>query len=161
MTFDDAFALLVDPQHEGGYVNNPADPGGETKYGISKRSYPAEDIANLTLDRAKLLYQRDFWGPAGCDGLPDSLKFEMFDLAVNTSSPGNPKTAIRILQQAVGSFVDGLLGPKTLQAVQSMDQSRALRRLQALRLQYYTGLASFSTFGKGWTNRVATNMLRS
>lgn len=161
MTFDEAFAKLVDVSHEGGYVNNPADPGGETKYGISKRSYPGEDIKNLTLDRAKQIYARDFWGPAGCDALPDLLKFEMFDLAVNTSAPGKPATAIKILQQAVGSYADGILGPKTLQAAQSIDPNKALRRLQAMRLNYYAGLTNWPAFGRGWVRRVATNMLEA
>jgi len=163
MNFDDAFTKLVNPSHEGGYVNNPADPGGETKYGISKRSYPEEDIPNLTLDRAKQLYARDFWCPAGCDALPDMLKFEMFDLAVNTSARGKPTTAIKMLQNAVGSVPDGILGPKTLQAAQTMDPARALRRLQALRLRYYTSLSPVwrANFLAGVVNRVATNMLEA
>jgi lysozyme family protein len=161
MDFATAFDRLVNPQHEGGYVNNPADPGGETRYGISKRSYPGEDIANMTLERAKQLYARDFWGPAGCDALPDLLKFEMFDLAVNTSTPGKPATAIKILQQAVGSVADGILGPKTLMAAQTMDPAKALRRLQGQRLRYYAGLVNWPAFGRGWVNRVAANMLES
>lgn len=163
MDFDTAFERLVDPQHEGGYVNNPADPGGETKYGISKRSYPSEDIANLTLERAKAIYLRDFWDPAGCDALPDALKFEMFDLAVNTSAPGHPVTAIKLLQRAVGEVDDGVLGPHTLMAVQSMTPDRALRRLQAQRLRYYTGMSKDwrADFLAGVVNRVADNMLEA
>lgn len=161
MTFDDAFARLVDPQHEGGYSNNPADPGGETKYGLSKRAYPGEDIANMTLDRAREIYRRDYWGPAGCDGLPDLLKYEMFDLAVNTSAPGKPTTAIRMLQQAVGATVDGVFGPKTLMAAQAANPATALRRLQALRINYYTRLpkAWRDEFLTGVMNRIAANML--
>jgi lysozyme family protein len=79
MTFDEAFELLIG--HEGGYVNNPNDPGGETKYGISRRQYPGEDIANMTLERAKTIAKRDFWGPAGCDVVPDAVKFDLFDTA--------------------------------------------------------------------------------
>lgn len=161
MDFDQAFERLVDTDHEGGYVNNPADPGGETKYGISRRAYPGEDIKNLTLDRAKEIYRRDYWGPAGCDALPDLLKFEMFDLAVNTSAPGHPVTAIRMLQEAVGAGVDGVLGPNTLMRVQAMDPGKSLRRLQALRLRYYASRpkSSRDEFLAGWVNRVADNML--
>lgn len=161
MDFEQAFAKLVDPEHEGGYVNDPKDPGGETKYGISRRSYPGEDIKNMTLDRAKEIYRRDFWGPAGCDGLPDLLKFEMFDLAVNTSAPGKPVTAIRLLQQAVGAGVDGTLGPNTLLAAQTLDPAKALRRLQGLRLRYYANVpkATRELYLAGWVNRVADNML--
>jgi lysozyme family protein len=161
MNFDDAFTRLVDPQHEGGYVNDPADPGGETKYGISKRAYPGEDIAGLTLDRAKQLYARDYWGPAGCDGLPDLVKYEMFDLAVNTSAPGKPATAIKLLQRAVGADEDGVMGPHTLMAAQTADPTRTLRRLEAARILYYAGLRPdlWARFGKGWAVRVANNML--
>jgi lysozyme family protein len=161
MTFDEAFDRLID--HEKGYVNDPRDPGGETKFGISKRSYPGEDIPNMTLERSKAIYARDFWGPAGCDALPDLLKFEMFDIAVNTSAPGKPVTAIKLLQQAVGSFSDGVLGPKTLQAAQTMEPARALRRLQAVRLRYYAAIPKErrDPFLAGWVNRVAANMLEA
>ena len=73
MTFDEAFLRLIG--HEGGYVADSRDPGGETKFGISRRSYPGEDIkGNLTLARAKTIYARDFWGPAGCDAVPDGIR---------------------------------------------------------------------------------------
>ena len=160
MDFETAFARLVDPSHEGGYVNDPQDLGGETKYGISKRTYPGEDIANLTLDRAKELYRRDYWGPSGGDALPDLLKFEMFDLAVNTSAPGRPVTAIEMLQKAVGADVDGILGPATLQAAGNIDSRKALSRLQSLRLKYYTSRPPEwkERFLSGVVNRVADNM---
>ena len=79
--FDAAFGIVVGV--EGGYVNDPQDPGGETKYGISKRRYPSEDIANLTLERAKFLYQRDYWNPHHCDALPWGEALLVFDTAVN------------------------------------------------------------------------------
>lgn len=159
MNFDDAFTRLVDPEHEGGYVNDPNDPGGATKYGLSQRAYPGEDIANMTLDRAKTIYLRDYWGPAGCDALPDLLKYEMFDLAVNTGRV----TAIRLLQQAMGATVDGILGPKTLLAAQTADPVTSLRKLQALRIRYYIALADsiWQHFGRGWMDRVATNMMEA
>lgn len=79
--FDPAFAIVVGI--EAGYVNDPTDPGGETKYGISKRAYPNEDIPNLTLDRAKVLYQRDYWNKANCDALTWEMALITFDCAVN------------------------------------------------------------------------------
>lgn len=79
--FDQAFGIIIGI--EAGYVNDPKDPGGETKYGISKRRYPAEDIPNLTLDRAKFLYQRDYWNPHHCDALPWTEALLVFDTAVN------------------------------------------------------------------------------
>jgi lysozyme family protein len=164
MDFDEAFTRLVDPQHEGGYVNNPKDPGGETKFGVSKRSYPHEDIANLTLERARALFKRDFWDAACCDAMPPDIRYELFDLAVNTSAPRNPKLAVQLLQRAAKmrpEEQDGIVGPITLMTVQSWQPLRLLRRLQGLRIRYYTGLRDdwWDEFGKGVMNRVASNML--
>lgn len=159
MNFDQAFARLIG--HEGGYVDDPNDPGGETKYGVSKRSYPGEDIPGMTLERAKEIYMRDFWGPAGCDALPNELKFEMFDLAVNTSAPRKPFLAIKMLQEACGTYTDGILGPLTLLAVGAAPPARTLRRLQGLRLRYYASRPKHlrDNYLAGWVNRVAKNML--
>lgn len=149
MNFDTAFAKLVGV--EGGYVNDSADAGGETKWGISSRSYPGENIAELTQERAKLLYHRDFWGPAGCDAVPDELKYPLFDTAVNAGG----KTAVKILQQAVGEVEDGVLGPHTLQALQSMQPARLLCRFLGARHLHNAGCTTWSAHGKGWTRRVA------
>lgn len=152
MNFEEAFERLLG--HEGGYVNNPADPGGETKFGISKRSYPGEDIKNLTEARAKQLYLRDFWGPAGCDTVPDTLRFDLFDTAANSGV----KAAIKLLQKTVGETQDGVLGPLTLQAVQSMDQKRLRARFNANRLEFLTTLPNWVAAGKGWARRIAANL---
>jgi lysozyme family protein len=132
MNFDEAFELLLG--HEGGYVNDPNDRGGETKFGISKRAYPHLDIKALSIEESKGLYKRDYWGPAGCDAVPDSLKFDLFDAAVNVGVRG----AIKMLQRSVGETQDGVLGPRTLQAVQSMDSTTAAMRFNAGRLLHYT-----------------------
>lgn len=156
MTFDDAFLRLVG--HEGGYVNDPRDPGGETKYGISRRSYPGEDIAGMTLERAKTIYRRDYWGPAGCDAVPVGIKFDLFDMAVNSGV----KPAVRTLQRAAGlpdRAVDGVLGPRTLQAVQAMPEARLLARFNGARLEYMAGLTNWPAFGRGWARRIAANLL--
>ena len=153
MTFDEAFEKLIG--HEGGYSTDPHDRGGETKYGISKRSYPLEDIKALTLDRAKLLYRRDFWGPSGCDSVPPAAKFDLFDTAVN-SGVGR---AIRLLQRAVGETEDGILGPRTLQAVQSMPADRLRARFNAHRLLFMAQAPSWPAHGRGWARRVAENLL--
>lgn len=79
--FDEAFGLVVSA--EGGYVNDPLDPGGETKFGISKRRYPQEDIKNLTLERARALYLRDYWKAQGCDAMEWGKALLVFDCAVN------------------------------------------------------------------------------
>jgi lysozyme family protein len=155
MDFDDSFLALIG--NEGRYSNDPRDPGGETMFGISKRSYPQEDIANLSLDRAKFLYRRDYWGPAGCDAVPDPIKFHLFDTAVNQGV----RTAIRVVQNAVGETPDGILGPRTLQAIASMDATKTVLRFSGARLIAYTSTAGWEDFGKGWVNRVAGNLMRS
>ena len=152
MNFDKAFERLIG--HEGGYVNDPRDPGGETKFGISKRSYPAEDIKGLTLERAKAIYRRDFWGVAGCDAVPDAMKFDLFDMAVNSG----PVTAIKTLQRSAGVTPDGLLGPITLQALNSTPAPRLVARFNGHRLDFMTDLKTWSVFGKGWAKRVASNL---
>ncbi len=153
MDFDQAFERLLG--HEGGYVFDRRDPGGETKFGISKRSYPGEDIANLTVERAKAIYRRDFWGRAGCDALPDAVKFDVFDMSVNSGV----SAAVKALQKAAHEVEDGQLGPRTLQALQSIPADRLRLRFSAARRLLMTGLNTWSTFGRGWMIRVAKNDL--
>ena len=155
MNFDAAFERLIG--HEGGYVNHRADPGGEAKYGISKRTYPGEDIAGMTLERAKTLYKRDFWGPAGCDALPDMMRFDVFDMAVNSGV----RAAVRMLQGAVGETPDGIMGPRTLQAAQSMPAERLRARFNGKRLEFMASLPTWPSFGRGWARRIAANLMES
>lgn len=154
MTFDEAFEKLIG--HEGGYVNDSRDKGGETKFGISKRSYPSENIKGMTLARAKEIYRRDFWDKCHIAELPETVWFDVFDTAVN-SGTGN---AVKILQRALKmDNVDGIFGPKTKKAVDSADPEYLSRAYNGYRLKYYTGLGDFKTFGKGWVNRVADNLI--
>ena len=155
MDFDQAFDKLI--AHEGGYVNDRRDAGGETKYGISKRSYPGEDIAVMTLERAKAIYARDFWGPAGCDALPDAAKLQVFDMAVNSGV----KNSVRAVQKAVGETIDGVLGPRTLLAIQTMPPSRFVARFNGARLFFLTTLSDWPAFGRGWAKRIATNLMET
>ena len=153
MNFAVAFDLLIG--HEGVYSDNPHDPGGETKYGISKRSYPAVDIKSLTLADAKALYFRDFWTRAQCDKLPPILAFAVFDAAVN-SGIGQ---AIRWLQRAVGVADDGVIGPLTLAAIQRQnDDSAICARFNGQRLDFMTRLSTWEVFSRGWARRIAANL---
>lgn len=154
MNFDQAFEILIG--HEGGYVNHPNDPGGETKFGISKRSYPGENIPNMTLVRAKDIYQRDYWWKAGCDLVPECVKFDLFDTAVNAG----PKTAIQMLQRAVGVEDDGVIGPKTMLALSSMDPERLDKRFNGFRLDHLNNLDTWPDFGRGWAQRIAENLMK-
>lgn len=155
MTFDIAFSKLIG--NEGGYVNNPKDPGGETKFGISKRSYPNVDIADLNLDDAKAIYKRDFWDRAQCDRLPPDLAFQVFDGAVN-SGIGN---SIRWLQEAAGVAVDGVVGPLTLRKVGDMDTGIIVARYNGVRLKFMTSLSTWDVFGRGWARRIAANLMEA
>lgn len=155
MTFDEAFERLIG--HEGGYVNDPRDPGMETKFGISRRQYPGEIIRTMTLERAKSIYLRDYWGPAGCDTVPDAVKFDLFDMAVNSGV----ERAVQTLQRAVGVDDDGKLGPITLQAVASMPGLRFVARFNGYRLQFMSTLSTWPAFGRGWANRIAKNLIEA
>lgn len=152
MDFDKAFEKLI--CHEGGYANDRRDNGGETRYGISKKAYPGEDIKNLTLDRAKEIYRRDYWGPAGCDAVQDGAKFTVFDIAVNSGV----RQCVKFLQKATGETADGILGPRTLQAIQSMPAARLAARMEGQRLALFADHSDFPAFGRGWARRAAANL---
>jgi lysozyme family protein len=152
MNFEQAFIKLIG--HEGKYSNHPADPGGETQYGISKRSYPSLDIKNLTLDTAKTIYYADFWLATGCDKVPESVAFQIFDTAVNSGV----KTAIRMSQRVVGAVEDGVLGPKTIQALQNMPPQKFIALFNSERLKFMASLDAWQTFSKGWALRIASNL---
>lgn len=150
MDFDLAFDRLIG--NEGGYVNNPHDPGGETKFGISKRSYPSVNIADLTREDAKAIYRRDFWDPLG--DAHAAIKFQVFDFAVNAGM----QTAIRKLQSAIGVADDGHWGPRSAATLAAMYVPDVLMRFAAERLMFYSSLSSWASFGKGWTRRVAQDL---
>lgn len=162
--FDKSFSRLI--SHEGGFSDDPKDPGnwtggrvnvGElkgTKYGIAANTYGDLDIKNLTLDKAKAIYYRDWWLKAGADEIDGAITFQMWDLAVNAGM----NTAKRCLQRAVRVADDGRIGPKTIAAVKAVSVTDVLMRFNAQRLRFYTSLSTWPTYGKGWTNRVAGNL---
>jgi len=150
--FDQCFDTLI--SHEGGYVNDPRDPGGETKFGISKRAYPQVDIKNLTLGAAKEIYKRDYWDRAQCDKIPPSVAYVLFDAAVN-SGIGQ---AIRFLQRAVNVADDGVIGPMTIAAVTRLDAESVCARYIGQRLDFMTKLTTWDVYGKGWSRRLADQL---
>lgn len=151
MNFDIAFERLMG--HEGGYTTGENDPGGETNWGISKRSYPHVDIKNLTRDQAKEIYRTDFWDVLG--KAHPAIKFQVFDFAVNSGI----STALRKLQSAVGVADDGHWGPRSAEALAKMDLNDVLMRLNGHRLLFMTKLRNWPNHGGGWANRVAHNLL--
>ena len=153
-------ALEAVLKHEGGYVNDPKDKGGETKYGISKRSYHYLDIKNLTKADAARIYKSDFWDRGRYGMLEDYLiAGRCFDLGVNCGV----SRSIKFLQKAWNDLsgsplrtlsVDGIMGPKTAQAVNSYrDQSKLYDALVTIAEAYYWSLNQ-PRFIKGWLNRL-------
>jgi lysozyme family protein len=140
--------------HEGGYTAGVNDPGGETNWGVSKRSYPTVDIKNLTREGAKAIYWRDFWSPIHADHLPDGVAFQTFDFAVNSGI----QTAIRCLQRAVGVADDGYWGPISAQAAATMSESDTVMRLLAERLEFMVRLSNWPHASRGWVRRIAGNL---
>jgi lysozyme family protein len=151
-----SFEILIDRvlSNEGGYVNNPADPGGETRFGIAKRSYPSVDIKNLTREAAIEIYRTDFWGRVQGEKLPPSFAFQALDAAVNHGI-GN---SVRWMQRAAGVADDGNIGPMTLAAIDRSETPDLVLNFNAERLEFYAKLTTFDTFGRGWTRRIAANL---
>ena len=147
-TFPDCIAHVL--AAEGGLVNDPKDPGGVTKFGISQRSYPALDIRALSLDEAKAIYQRDYWDQIQGEALPAGLDLLVLDHAVNAG----PARAVRLLQHLVGVPEDGLMGPVTLAGVAIADPQDLIARYSELRLDFYRDLPTWRHFGAGWSRRV-------
>lgn len=144
---------------EGGYVDHPSDPGGETNLGISKRSYPKEDIRAMTRERAGFLYHRDYWlAKNRCDKLPRCVALALFDFAVNAPA----YQARKALQRVVAAKPDGVLGPKSLAKIRTNVRIRGDRtvaidlidhRLQRYIRRVRRGLSS-PDFLLGWTRRL-------
>tara|TARA_R100000008_G_scaffold49230_1_gene29375 strand:- start:593 stop:1072 length:480 start_codon:yes stop_codon:yes gene_type:complete len=151
--FDDIIEKVL--EHEGGYVDDPTDAGGETKYGISKRAYPDEDIKELTIERAKELYKRDYWDRYRTSDLPDRLRHIYVDMCINMGGG----RAIKILQEACNSKnankidVDGGIGPATIKAASNVEPFR----LRAYRVMFYAELVmkkpEQERFWVGWFRR--------
>ena len=152
--FDEIIEVVL--EHEGGYVNDPKDPGGETNYGIAKRSHPDVDIKNLTKEGAKEIYKEVYWDKNKVESLPEELWHIYFDMCVNQGK----SRAVRIIQRAVngkgGSLtVDGGMGPMT---IASIGKSRVeLDRVRAYRVKYYADLVTkkpdLERFYFGWFKR--------
>lgn len=152
MNFNTAFERLLG--HEGQYVNAPADPGGETNWGISKRAYPNVDIKNLQRWDAEAIYRRDFWDRINAEKLPDGVAFQLFDFAVNSGI----ETAVRYFQRAVGVADDGHWGPVSQAAVDSKSESDLIMLVLAERLDFMTRLKNWPDASRGWARRIATNL---
>ena len=146
---------------EGGFVNDPHDPGGATKYGISMRSHrqdisdldhdgdiDADDVRLLTVDQATKIYYDEYWFEIRGDVLPTGLALAMLDTAVNCGYT----RATKLLQESCAAPVDGVFGPGTLSRV--LKTPRACDLLIINRQRFYRGLSSYARYGNGWMARV-------
>ena len=144
--------------HEGGYVNHPKDPGGETNLGVTKRVYEefggTKDMKDLTVEDVAPIYKKSYWDRVKGDELPAGLDLCVFDFGVNAGTG----RAAKYLQNLVGATADGAIGPATLRTVNAYVQVEGLGATidayQSARQGYYEKLSTFETFGKGWTRRV-------
>jgi lysozyme family protein len=150
-------------QSEGGYVNDPADPGGETNLGVTKAAWaayigrPVEhgEMHALTKEMVEPFYKANYWDKCHCDELPIGLDYAVFDFAVN----GGVKRAAKFLQQAVGVEADGSIGAGTVAAAQAVSPQDAIEAFSQAKKDFYNGLAEKNPtqqkFLHGWLNRVA------
>ena len=152
--------LLV---HEGGWVNDPADPGGETKLGIPRAVFeawthkPGADMRRLTAAQVAPIYRANYWNAAGCDRVPTGADYILFDTAVNMGV----RRAVKYLQNAVGVEPDGGFGSLTAHAVEMHGAREIIASIRDQREAKYRSLPTFGRFGKGWLRRLAEVTQRS
>lgn len=154
--FDASFKMVL--SHEGGYVNDPRDPGGATNLGVTKatwESYVDHDVTEaemraLTPAKVAPLYKARYWDAVRGDDLPAGVDFAMFDFAVNSG----PVRAIRTLQSSLAVPTDGMIGPRTLKAVSMIEPGVVIDNLCRERVQFLARLSTYKTFGRGWIRRV-------
>jgi len=155
--FDGAFSHVI--QSEGGYANDPLDPGGETNLGVTKRAWEEyigqqadeAEMRSLTAEIVKPFYKAKYWDKIKGDDLPSGVDYAAYDLAVNSG----PARAAKYLQQIAGVPVDGVIGPKTLAAIKEAPADEVVDALCGMRMDFLKALPTFDVFGKGWTRRVA------
>jgi lysozyme family protein len=154
--FKHALEYLV--KSEGGYVDNPKDPGGRTNLGVTQKVWESwvgresneKEMRALTKTDVEPLYKRKYWDACRCDDLPTGLDYLVFDFAVNAGVGRSAKT----LQSCVGVSVDGQIGNQTIEAIKKIAPSDLIERFSEAKINFYKSLVTFPTFGKGWLNRV-------
>ena len=158
--FDECLKLIL--HHEGGYVNHPKDPGGETNMGVTKRVYEKwcmdndlnqKEMKDLEFEDVAPIYKNNYWDRVKADQIPEGLNLCVFDWAVNSGTG----RAAKKLQSMIGTVADGGIGPNTLKAVKVQGDTEgseaAIATYTEVRQEFYESLSTFDTFGKGWTRR--------
>lgn len=157
MEFNEAFIKLIG--HEGNFSDHPDDKGGATMFGITEAVARANlyygDMRELSLFKAKAIYQQCYWNPVKADQLPAEVRFDVFDAAVNSGVGQSAKW----LQRALGVDADGDIGPLTLRAANNADGGQLKAKFNGQRLQFMTNLPTWGSFGKGWARRIAKNLM--
>lgn len=157
-------------RHEGGYVDDPRDPGGATNLGITLGTARAAgldidgdgdvdkaDLRKLTPTKAGPVYRARYWDAVEGDKLPSGVDLAVFDAAVNNG----PARARRWLQEALKVHVDGVIGPQTLKAASEAPRAQTIERIRLYRDAHYRRQENFSYFGRGWLRRLAGVTARS
>lgn len=145
---------------EGGWSDNPADPGGATMKGVTLANFrryvkpgaSKTDLRGITDDQLADVYRHFYWSAIGGDQLPDGVDYAVFDFAVN-SGPGR---AARYLQAVLGVAQDGAIGPQTIAAATAKPAGFIIDHLCDARLAFLEKLPTWPTFGRGWSARVAS-----
>ncbi len=153
--FDKCLEMLL--AHEGGFVNHPDDPGGITNLGVTKKVYDEwvgresteQEMRDLTPEDVGPIYKKNYWDRVKGDLLPSGVDWCAFDWAVN-SGKSRPSKAI---QRAVGATQDGAIGPATIGLIMEKDPKEIINYVYGVRQDFYKGLKTFETFGRGWTRR--------
>lgn len=153
MNFATAFEKLL--KHEGGFSDHPADPGGKTRYGVTEAvarevGYRG-NMRELPLDLAQRIYKERYWDAVQAENLPADLRYIVFDAAVNSGII----QAAKWLQRACGAKDDGIIGPQTIRAANSLSTDGIKRKMLAQRLRFMATLANWPAFSRGWANRIA------
>ena len=149
--FDECLKMLL--HHEGGYVNHPKDPGGETNLGVTKRVYEkwggTKDMKDLTVEDVAPIYKKEYWDRCKCDDLESGVDWAVFDWAVNSGTG----RAAKAIQKICGAAQDGAIGPKPLALIGTQNTQYVIEEFGKIRQDFYESLKTFDTFGKGWTRR--------
>ena len=149
--FDECLKMLL--HHEGGYVNHPSDPGGETNLGVTKKVYQewggTKDMKDLTVEDVAPIYKKNYWDRCKCDDLESGVDWVGFDWAVNSGTGRSAKA----IQKICGASQDGAIGPKTLALIGKQNTQYVIEEFGKIRQDFYESLKTFDTFGKGWTRR--------
>jgi lysozyme family protein len=154
--WDACFAMVL--KHEGGFVNHPKDPGGMTNLGVTRTNWELyldhdvteADMRALTPEMVKPFYKKNYWDRIRGDELPSGVDYAAYDLAVNSGTG----RAAKYLQQIAGVTADGVIGPRSMEAIKKCDAEDVVDEICNMRMTFLEGLGTFETFGKGWTTRV-------